>query len=95
LEDYKANNNYLKSQNINLTKTMQLTEKEISTQKYDLLNSMDKLSVEKNNENHENNLLIIRLKEIENNLIDENNTKNDLINHTTLEKNNLASELEN
>lgn len=73
---------------------MQTIEKENSNQKYDLLNSMDKLSVEKNNENHENNLLIVRLKEIENDLINDNNIKNDLINQVTLEKNHLASEVE-
>lgn len=60
-----------------------------------MLNSLDKVKVEKNNENHENSLLIARLKENINNLTIDNNLKNDQLNKLTLEKNSLASDLEN
>lgn len=56
---------------------------------------MDKLKAENNNENHENNLFIVRLKEVENILTIDNNLKNDQINQLTLDKNSLASDLEN
>jgi hypothetical protein len=56
---------------------------------------MDKLKAENNNENHENNLFIVRLKVVENILTIDNNLKNDQINQLTLDKNSLASDLEN
>jgi hypothetical protein len=55
---------------------------------------LDKIKADHNNENHQNNIMITKLKDIENCLNNEINSKLDKINQLKLEKNEIASELE-